>query len=114
LVIEIGQNIRAPEREREIDYTYSGDWGLGRAMGIWVAVVVGGAMAAMAAAAAAGDAVIAPAVLAVAGIGVLVVAGRMVASPTYARSRWIEPTSALWVLISYAATGIGAYLQITG
>lgn len=114
LVIEIGRKIRAPGAERPGVDTYSAAWGVGRAAAVWVAAVVGAGLAATSAAASAGDATLTPIVLGAAGLGAIGVAGRLVASPTPARARWIEPASAVWVLASYAAAGAGAFLHVSG
>jgi hypothetical protein len=105
LVIEIGRKIRWPAGEREGVDTYSATWGLGPALGVWLASIAVALVNASLAAAhydAAGVTALGLAPLAVASASVVLPLLRTGRSGS---GRRMEAAAGLWVLTSYVTLG---------
>lgn len=103
LVMEIGRKIKAPANEREGIETYSGLWGTGRSIAIWIGSVV---LSALALGAALSGVAPAPGiVLIVAGLPLLAFAMARPLLRDGRSDRAIEPASGVITLLLYLAAG---------
>ena len=109
-VLEIGRKIKAPQDEQPGVETYSGSWGLARAVAIWIGAIAASGGAAAAAGATLG--MILP-ILVCVPVGMAAVAAgvRLVGRPAARRGRWVEAGSGLWALASFGAVGAAAVMR---
>lgn len=108
MVAEIGRKIRAPKDEELGVETYSALCGRGRALGLWLVMLLTSGAAALVAAAAIDLA--APLAIALAALFIIALglAQRMMAEPKQRVAKGIELISGLWVLTLYGGLGTAA------
>jgi 4-hydroxybenzoate polyprenyltransferase len=111
-VFEIGRKIRSPADEQEGVETYSALWGAKRAALAWLGSMAGaGAFAALAA-----RAVDALPLTAATAVSVIVAAAaarhRFLASPMPGRGKIFLAMSGVWLVGTYLALGVGAWMRL--
>lgn len=106
VVVEVGRKVRAPADEQEGVETYTAAWGVGRAVGAWLAAMTLAMACATLAAARVGFAGPALVVMGALLAGSALAAFRFLRRPTPGRARLFEPAAGAWTLGQYAVVGI--------
>ena len=105
VVIEVGRKIRSPDREEVGVATYSALWGMKRATGVWLALMV-----VTAGSAGFAGRLIQFQIPVLATLGLLWLAGLALAvafhrQPAHRQARWFEPASGAWTIALYLVLG---------